>query len=71
MYSIKVSGKDLDDLVGCLADGLARCVEQPSEVAELGRSARERALEHYSWDAVGAKMRELYKPLLASAPTSR
>ena len=68
---IKVSGKDLDDLVGCLADGLARCVEQPSEVAELGKRARERALEHYSWDAVGAKMRELYKPLLASAPTSR
>jgi glycosyltransferase involved in cell wall biosynthesis len=39
-------------------------VQTPARGIEMGVKARERALKHYSWNAVGSQMLDLYKALL-------
>jgi glycosyltransferase involved in cell wall biosynthesis len=61
---IKVSGEDFQELVSHLADGMAALAEEPEKGIQMGIKARERALEYYSWDAVGSQMLGLYEALL-------
>ena len=61
---IRVSGENFEELVSCLADGMASLAESPERGIELGIKARQRALKYYSWDAVGSQMLDLYEALL-------
>lgn len=69
---IKVSGVDFETLVAQLAKAMATIVKAPDLGVKKGEIARRRALQFYSWDAVGAQMLDLYDDLLkGEAPTLR
>jgi glycosyltransferase involved in cell wall biosynthesis len=61
---IKVTGENLEELVSHLANAMMDLTQDPARGMEMGVKARERALKHYSWDAVGSQMLDLYKALL-------
>ncbi|MDB4498843.1 glycosyltransferase [Akkermansiaceae bacterium] len=61
---IKISGETYDELTMNYRDALIRSIEEPSCLAPLGEAARERVLQYYTWDAVGAQMGKLYRKLL-------
>ncbi|MEW6379725.1 MAG: glycosyltransferase family 4 protein [bacterium] len=47
-----------------LADTMLRLIQNPGLVNDLGRQLHRRALEQYSWEAVGRKTLDLYEGLL-------
>lgn len=61
---IKVAGENLEELVSHLADAMTALTQTPARGIEMGVKARERALKHYSWDAVGSQMLDLHRALL-------
>ena len=61
---IKVAGENLEELVSHLANAMTALTQNPARGIEMGVKARERALKHYSWDAVGSQMLDLYRALL-------
>jgi glycosyltransferase involved in cell wall biosynthesis len=61
---IKVAGENLEELVSHLANAMTALTQNPARGFEMGVKARERALKHYSWDAVGSQMLDLYRTLL-------
>ena len=56
---------DPDRFVADLAAALARVVADPARAAEMGAAGRRRAEEHFAWDAIAARTRELYARVLA------
>jgi glycosyltransferase involved in cell wall biosynthesis len=59
----------VDPQVGALADALSAATsEPPSRLRERGIRAREYALSHFSWDAIGARMRACYDWMLDMGP---
>ncbi|MGI9825146.1 glycogen synthase [Agromyces sp. Marseille-Q5079] len=56
---------DPDRFVADLAAALTRVVQDPARAAEMGAAGRRRAEEHFAWDAIAARTRELYARVLA------
>ncbi|OGV60032.1 MAG: hypothetical protein A2X45_12695 [Lentisphaerae bacterium GWF2_50_93] len=48
---------------GDLADKIVHALSSPGECEEKGRLARDRAVKHLSWDAVGRRIDEVYRRL--------
>ena len=55
---------DPDAFVGDLAAVLTRVVTDPDSARAMGRAGRRRAEEHFAWDAIAARTRELYERVL-------
>jgi starch synthase len=56
---------DPERFVADLADALERVVADPSRAREMGAAGRRRAEEHFAWDAIAARTREVYAAALA------
>jgi alpha-maltose-1-phosphate synthase len=56
---------DPDVFVGDLAAALTRVVSDPDTARAMGQAGRRRAEEHFAWDAIAARTRELYGRVLA------
>ena len=48
-----------------LADAINQLARNPALSARLGKAGRERAIAHFSWDAIARSTMELYQSLLA------
>lgn len=48
-----------------LAEALTRVVTDTDLAARMGAAGRHRAAEHFSWDAIGQRTREVYREVLA------
>jgi glycosyltransferase involved in cell wall biosynthesis len=46
-----------------LAQAINRLAADPELCAQMGRAGRQRALDHFSWDAIAATTLELYRSL--------
>jgi starch synthase len=46
-----------------LADGLNALVRDPARAAAMGTAGRQRAVEHFAWDAIARETREIYRAL--------
>lgn len=55
---------DPDKFVGDLADTLNRVLADPERAAEMGRAARKRVEDHFSWEAIGERTMALYSQIL-------
>jgi glycosyltransferase involved in cell wall biosynthesis len=53
-----------EDDAGQLRAALESLARDRVAACELGRRARQRAVEHYSWEAVTGRVHELYRELL-------
>jgi starch synthase len=56
---------DPDRLAGDLAAAIGALVADPGRAAEMGRAGRRRAVEAFSWEAIGARTVEVYRSVLA------
>ncbi|WP_343519227.1 TIGR03087 family PEP-CTERM/XrtA system glycosyltransferase [Sphingomonas sp.] len=50
---------EVGDGVGGMADAVNALLDEPVRAAELGRAARQRVIDHYSWDAKLAALDEI------------
>jgi starch synthase len=51
--------------VADLADALTRVVGDPATARAMGHAGRQRAEDHFAWNAIAARTRELYERVLA------
>ncbi|GAA1508781.1 starch synthase [Agromyces terreus] len=56
---------DPERFVSDLAAALTRVVLDPTRAAEMGAAGRRRAEEHFAWNAIAARTRDLYARVLA------
>jgi len=49
-----------------LAEALAALLADPARAAEMGRAGRERAVEHFGWDALAEQTLGVYRSVLAA-----
>jgi len=64
----KISAPTYPELLRKYAETMVRCVRDPDHLELLGLRARERAIAHYSWEAVGLKMKTFYHRVLEGLP---
>jgi alpha-maltose-1-phosphate synthase len=55
---------DPDRFVADLAAALAELLADPRRAAEMGRAGRQRAEDHFSWDAIAARTLDVYRSAL-------
>jgi len=53
-----------DEFVADLAAAMAAAVEDPARASGMGAAGRQRARDHFSWDAIGDRTLELYRDVL-------
>jgi starch synthase len=50
--------------VADFAAALIDVVSDPEKAAEMGRAGRQRAIEHFSWEAIAERTVEVYRSVL-------
>ena len=61
-----VSGRDLliEDQPKAFADAVNRLLADPDLVARIGQSARQLAVQRYSWNSAAQKLEDFYRRIL-------
>ncbi len=57
---------DPDRFVADLAAALTDLLDDPDRAAAMGRAGRQRAIEHFSWDAIAERTLEVYRQVLTA-----
>ena len=65
---IKVTPTSTPETVESLANALERLYLDQDLRVKLGKAGRERVLELYHWDRLGARLMEIYQPILHREP---
>lgn len=61
---------DPDRFVADLAAALVAVVSDPERAREMGRAARTRVEDHFTWDAIADRTLEVYRSVLGSGPVA-
>lgn len=56
---------DPERFVSDLTDALNQVLDDPQRAAEMGRAARQRVEDHFSWEAIAERTLEVYRKVLA------
>ena len=61
---------DPDRFVADLAATLIEVVSDPEKARAMGRAGRQRAVEHFGWDAIAERTQQVYATVLEGSPTA-
>jgi starch synthase len=64
-YLVDFNPADPDAFTSALADRLERLLGDPTLAATMGKSGRERVLQHFGWRAIASQTVQLYDSLLS------
>jgi len=61
---VPYSEEEQDEFEHGLAEAIGRLLAEPALAAEFGRAGRERAVEHFGWDAIAVRTLDVYRRAL-------